>query len=101
MCAACAPKNAEAANGSVLVLSEPEKIKDGDILFALPDTQLEQNIGLLRERPWFDIAFFYNNGRRACLPSRRARRGEARDQRCIDGLGAGRLTFRRPRTRSL
>ena len=31
-------KNAETANGSVLILSEPEKIRDGDILFALPET---------------------------------------------------------------
>ena len=69
-------KNAEAANGSILILSEPEKIKDGDVLFALPDTQLEQNVQLLRERPWFDIAFFYNNGRRAVLAFEKGTPGE-------------------------
>jgi hypothetical protein len=82
-------KNAEAANGSVLVLSEPEKIKDGDVLFALPDTQIEQNIQLLRERPWFDIAFFYNNGRRGVLAFEKGTPGERAINDALTAWGQG------------
>jgi hypothetical protein len=82
-------KNAEAANGSVFVLSEPEKIKDGDILFALPDTQAEQNIQLLRERPWFDIAFFYNNGRRGVLAFEKGTPGENAVNDALTAWGQG------------
>jgi len=82
-------KNAEAANGSVLILSEPEKIKEGDILFALPDTQLEQNIQLLRERPWFDIAFFYNNGRRGVLAFEKGTPGERAINDALAAWGQG------------
>ncbi|HLL26837.1 MAG TPA: hypothetical protein VKT73_04195 [Xanthobacteraceae bacterium] len=82
-------KNAEAANGSVLIMSEPEKIKDGDILFALPDTQLEQNVQLLRERPWFDIAFFYNNGRRAVLAFEKGTPGEQAISNALAAWGQG------------
>jgi hypothetical protein len=82
-------KNAEAANGSVLVMSDPEKIKDGDVLFALPDTQLEQNIGLLRERPWFDIAFFYNNGRRGVLAFEKGTPGERAINDALTAWGQG------------
>jgi hypothetical protein len=82
-------KNAEAANGSVLLMSEPEKIKDGDILFALPDTQLEQNIQLLRDRPWFDIAFFYNNGRRGVLAFEKGTPGERAISDALTAWGQG------------
>ena len=82
-------KNAEAANGSVLVMSDPEKIKDGDVLFALPDTQLEQNILLLRERPWFDIAFFYNNGRRGVLAFEKGTPGERAINDALTAWGQG------------
>jgi hypothetical protein len=82
-------KNAEAANGSVLLLSEPEKIKEGDILFALPDTQLDQNILLLRERPWFDIAFFYNNGRRGVLAFEKGTPGERAISDALTAWGQG------------
>jgi hypothetical protein len=82
-------KNAEAANGSVLIMSEPEKIKDGDILFALPDTQLEQNVQLLRERPWFDIAFFYNNGRRGVLAFEKGTPGERAISDVLTAWGQG------------
>jgi len=82
-------KNAEAANGSVLVLSEPEKIKEGDVLFALPDTQLEQNVLLLRERPWFDIAFFYSNGRRGVLAFEKGTPGERAISDALTAWGQG------------
>jgi hypothetical protein len=82
-------KNAEAANGSILVLSEPEKIKEGDVLFALPDTQLDQNVQLLRERPWFDIAFFYNNGRRAVLAFEKGTPGEKAIGDALTAWGQG------------
>jgi hypothetical protein len=82
-------KNAEAANGSVLVMSEPEKIKDGDILFALPDTQVEQNIVLLRDRPWFDIAFFYSNGRRGVLAFEKGTPGENAIKEALTAWGQG------------
>jgi len=82
-------KNAEAANGSVFGLSEPEKIKEGDILFALPDTQLEQNIQLLRDRPWFDIAFFYNNGRRAVLAFEKGTPGDRAVGQALAAWGQG------------
>jgi hypothetical protein len=82
-------KNAEAANGSVLVLSEPEKIKEGDVLFALPDTQLEQNVQLLRERPWFDIAFFYSNGRRGVLAFEKGTPGERAISDALTAWGQG------------
>lgn len=82
-------KNAEAANGSVLIMSEPEKIKDGDVLFALPDTQLEQNIALLRDRPWFDIAFFYNNGRRGVLAFEKGTPGERAINDALTAWGQG------------
>ena len=82
-------KNAEAANGSVLFLSEPEKIKEGDILFALPETQLEQNIQLLRERPWFDIAFFYSNGRRGVLAFEKGTPGERAISDALSAWGQG------------
>jgi hypothetical protein len=82
-------KNAEAANGSVLIMSEPEKIKDGDVLFALPDTQLEQNIVLLRDRPWFDIAFFYNNGRRGVLAFEKGTPGERAINDALTAWGQG------------
>ena len=82
-------KNAEAANGSVLVMSEPEKIKDGDILFALPDTQVEQNIVLLRDRPWFDVAFFYSNGRRGVLAFEKGTPGENAIKEALTAWGQG------------
>jgi hypothetical protein len=82
-------KNAEAANGSVLLLSEPEKIKDGDVLFALPDTQVDQNIQLLRDRPWFDIAFFYNNGRRGVLAFEKGTPGETAVNDVLTAWGQG------------
>jgi hypothetical protein len=82
-------KNAEAANGSVLLLSEPEKIKEGDVLFALPDTQLEQNVQLLRERPWFDIAFFYSNGRRGVLAFEKGTPGEQAINEALTAWGQG------------
>ena len=82
-------KNAESANGSVFSLSEPEKIKEGDILFALPDTQLDQNVQLLRERPWFDIAFFYNNGRRAVLAFEKGTPGEKAIGDALTAWGQG------------
>jgi hypothetical protein len=82
-------KNAEAANGSVFVLSEPEKIKEGDVLFALPDTQVEQNIVLLRDRPWFDIAFFYSNGRRGVLAFEKGTPGENAIKDALTAWGQG------------
>jgi len=69
----------EERRGRERIGADPERageIKEGDILFALPDTQLEQNIQLLRERPWFDIAFFYNNGRRGVLAFEKGTPGE-------------------------
>jgi hypothetical protein len=40
------------------------------------DSDREQNIQLLRERPWFDIPFVYNNGRRAVLAFEKGTSGE-------------------------
>jgi hypothetical protein len=45
------------------------KVTEGYFLLGLSaaDSDVQRNIALLKQRPWFDIAIIYNDGRRAIL----------------------------------
>jgi hypothetical protein len=61
-------KISETAQGTPLV-GQVVRVMPGFFLIGLSavDTDREQNLSMLRERPWLDIPFVYNNGRRAVL----------------------------------
>jgi hypothetical protein len=40
------------------------------------DSDMQRNLQLLKERPWFDIPIVYNNGRRAILAIEKGTPGE-------------------------
>ena len=41
-----------------------------------PHADMQRNLQLLKERPWFDIPIVYNNGRRAILALEKGTPGE-------------------------
>ena len=45
------------------------KVMDGYFLIGLSatDTEMQRNISLLKDRPWFDVPIVYTDGRRAIL----------------------------------
>ena len=55
-----------------------EKIKNSSFQISLSsrDAEMQQNLQLLRDREWIDIALVYNNGRRAILALEKGRSGE-------------------------
>jgi len=68
---------AEQTRGEPLALVSV-KIPDGAIFLGLSATEsdMQRNRELLRGRSWFDIAIFYNNGRRAILAIEKGAPGE-------------------------
>ena len=61
-------KQAEQTRGSPLA-GLAVKVTSGFFLVGLSavDSDMQRNLQLLKERPWFDIPIVYNNGRRAIL----------------------------------
>jgi hypothetical protein len=70
-------KTSETAQGAPLA-ALVVRVTPGFFLVGLSavDTDREQNVQFLRERPWFDIPFVYNNGRRAVLAFEKGTPGE-------------------------
>jgi hypothetical protein len=70
-------KASEKARGTLLA-SQTAKVTPGDFVVALsaapPD--LQKNLKLLKEQPWFDIMFVYSNGNRAILAVQKGAPGE-------------------------
>ena len=54
------------------------KVTDGYFLIGLSavDSEMQRNIQLLKERPWFDVPIVYNDGRRAILAVEKGTPGE-------------------------
>jgi hypothetical protein len=54
------------------------KVTNGFFLIGLSaiDTNVQQNMQLLKERPWFGIPIVYNNGERAILKLEKGRSGD-------------------------
>jgi hypothetical protein len=70
-------KNSETAQGAPLA-GLTVRVTPGFFLVGLSaiEGDKERNIQLLRERPWLDIPFVYNNGRRAVLAVEKGTPGE-------------------------
>jgi hypothetical protein len=68
-------KSSETAQGTPIAAAV-EKVKEGFFLLALPNTEEDANLNMLRERDWLDIPFVYNNGRRAVLTFQKGTPGE-------------------------
>ena len=70
-------KQAEQTRGSPLS-GLAVKVTSGFFLVGLSsvETEMQRNIELLKERPWFDIPVVYNNGRRAILAIEKGTPGE-------------------------
>jgi hypothetical protein len=70
-------KEAEQARG-VPLTGVPLKLASRLFLVTLSplDAHLEQNLRLLRERPWFDVSMVYSNGRRAILAIEKGATGQ-------------------------
>ena len=54
------------------------KVTSGFFLVGLSavESDMQRNLQLLKERPWFDIPIVYNNGRRAILAIEKGTPGE-------------------------
>jgi len=54
------------------------KVTDGYFLIGLSavDSEMQRNISLLKDRPWFDVPIVYNDGRRAILAVEKGTPGE-------------------------
>jgi hypothetical protein len=54
------------------------KVTDGYFLIGLSavDTEMQRNLVLLKERPWFDVPIVYTDGRRAILAVEKGTPGE-------------------------
>ena len=61
-------KEAEQTRG-VPLAGSAVKVMDGYFLIGLSatDTEMQRNISLLKDRPWFDVPIVYTDGRRAIL----------------------------------
>jgi hypothetical protein len=70
-------KQAEQTRGSPLA-GLAVKVTSGFFLVGLSATEgdMQRNLELLKERPWFDIPLVYNNGRRAILAIEKGAPGE-------------------------
>jgi hypothetical protein len=79
-------KSSETAQGTPLQAAV-EKVKEGFFLLALPNSDEESNLSLLRERDWLDIPFVYNNGRRAVLTFQKGTPGERAVNEALQSWG--------------
>ena len=70
-------KEAEQQRG-VPLSGSAVKVTDGYFLIGLSavDTEMQRNIQLLKERPWFDVPIVYTDGRRAILAVEKGTPGE-------------------------
>ncbi|HXL69315.1 MAG TPA: hypothetical protein VN930_11225 [Xanthobacteraceae bacterium] len=70
-------KGSEAAQGAPLA-GLVVRVTPGFFLIGLSNmlADRDRNMGLLRERPWMDIPFVYNNGRRAVIAIEKGTPGE-------------------------
>ncbi|HUI95234.1 MAG TPA: hypothetical protein VLX44_05740 [Xanthobacteraceae bacterium] len=70
-------KEAEQQRG-VPLSGSAVKVTDGYFLIGLSavDTEMQRNIQLLKERPWFDVPIVYMDGRRAILAVEKGTPGE-------------------------
>jgi hypothetical protein len=70
-------KQAEQTRGAPLA-GLAVKVTSGYFLVGLSavDSDMQRNLQLLKERPWFDIPIVYNNGRRAILAIEKGTPGE-------------------------
>jgi hypothetical protein len=70
-------KEAEQTRG-VPLAGSAVKVMDGYFLIGLSatDTEMQRNISLLKERPWFDVPIVYTDGRRAILAVEKGTPGE-------------------------
>ncbi len=81
-------KSSETAQGTPIAAAV-EKVKEGFFLLALPNTEEEANLTMLRERDWLDIPFVYNNGRRAVLTFQKGTPGERAMNDSLAAWGKG------------
>jgi hypothetical protein len=70
-------KSAEQTRGTPLA-GLAVKVTNGYFLIGLSsvDTDLQRNMQLLKERPWFDVPIVYNNGKRAIIALEKGPGGE-------------------------
>jgi len=79
-------KSSETAQGTP-IQAAVEKVKEGFFLLALPNSDEDSNLSLLRERDWLDIPFVYNNGRRAVLTFQKGTPGERAVNEALQSWG--------------
>ena len=81
-------KQSEQARGTPLA-GLAVKVTNGFFLIGLSavDTDMQRNIQLLKERPWFDIPIVYTNGGRAILAMEKGPARRPRLRRCLRRLG--------------
>ncbi len=70
-------KSGEQTNGSRLA-GATAKVTSGLFLVGLSATEsdMQRNLQMLKEQPWFDIPLIYENGRRAILAFEKGAAGE-------------------------
>ena len=70
-------KSGEQADGSRLA-GVTAKVTSGSFLIGLSaaDSEMQRNLQMLKEQPWFDIPLVYENGRRAILAVEKGAPGE-------------------------
>jgi hypothetical protein len=70
-------KSGEQADGSRLA-GVTAKVSSGSFLIGLSaaDSEMQRNLQMLKEQPWFDIPLVYENGRRAILAVEKGAPGE-------------------------
>ena len=70
-------KQAEQTRGAPLA-GVTAKVTAGFFLMGLSaaDTDVQRNLLMLKERPWFDVPIVYGNGRRAILAIEKGASGE-------------------------
>ena len=65
-------------NRGVPLSGSSVKVMDGYFLIGLSsvDTEMQRNVALLKDRPWFDVPIVYTDGRRAILAVEKGTPGE-------------------------
>ncbi len=81
-------KQAEQTRGSPLA-GLAVKVTSGFFLVGLSavDSDMQRNLQLLKERPWFDIPIVYNNGRRAILAIEKGTPGDRAFEQAFKAWG--------------
>jgi hypothetical protein len=79
-------KSSETAQGTP-IQAAVEKVKEGFFLLALPNSEEDANLSLLRDRGWLDIPFVYNNGRRAVLTFQKGTPGDRAVNEALQSWG--------------